>query len=428
MSARGTPGVTKSGSQDWMGWRVPVEKRVTLTQTPGQSPALVDPLATLRESLDSPTDFPALWRAVTPDDHIALVVDPEMAHAGELACVVIEHIQKAGVPPTAVTLVLPRPPAKNACLEGLGRFTNEVKTEIHDATHRDRLSYLATTQKGRRVYLNRTVVDADQAIVLARRRFDWFQGCRGLAATIFPALCDDATQREMAGKPELAGDIHSDSHRRQEADEVIWLLGTPFFIQIIEGMGDDVAHVVTGVLSSASAGENLLMANWRAEAEQEADLVLATVTGTPARLGFGELAAAAAKAAYFARAGGAVVLITEAAPELDEATSLICESDSAEEAVNLILKRKPAHAGPALQWLSATARARVYLKSPMKAETVEELLATPLDKHEQIQKLIDAASSCIFLGDAHKIVAGPKAGRNPAESSATRSQRRPRSS
>ena len=37
---------------------------------------------------------------------------------------------------------------------------------------------------------------------------------------------------------------------------------------------------------------------------------------------------------------------------------------------------------------------------------MEAMLAIPVDKPEQLQKLVDAASSYLVLTDAHKIVAG----------------------
>jgi hypothetical protein len=60
---------------------------------------------------------------------------------------------------------------------------------------------------------------------------------------------------------------------------------------------------------------------------------------------------------------------------------------------------------PALRWASATAAARVYLLSGLPGETVEELSATPLEDAGQVQRLIDAGGSCLFLGDAHKALA-----------------------
>ena len=40
--------------------------------------------------------------------------------------------------------------------------------QVHDPADRKKLSYLATTRQGRRIYLNRSAVDADQLIVLSR--------------------------------------------------------------------------------------------------------------------------------------------------------------------------------------------------------------------------------------------------------------------
>jgi hypothetical protein len=38
-------------------------------------------------------------------------------------------------------------------------------------------------------------------------------------------------------------------------------------------------------------------------------------------------------------------------------------------------------------------------------ETVEELFATPLHDARQLQRLLDSCDSCLFLPDAHKMLA-----------------------
>ena len=40
---------------------------------------------------------------------------------------------------------------------------------------------------------------------------------------------------------------------RQEAEEVAWLLGAPFLVQLIEGSGEEIAHVIGGSLDYACA-------------------------------------------------------------------------------------------------------------------------------------------------------------------------------
>jgi hypothetical protein len=47
----------------------------------------------------------------------------------------------------------------------------------------------------------------------------------------------------------------------------------------------------------------------------------------------------------------------------------------------------------------------VALLSGLDDEAAEELFATPLQNAGQVQRLLDAAGSCLFLADAHKALA-----------------------
>ena len=65
------------------------------------------------------------------------------------------------------------------------------------------LSYLATTRQGRRIYLNRSAVDADQLILLTGRGYDPRLGIHGAETALYPRLADEATLHEIAGKLSL---------------------------------------------------------------------------------------------------------------------------------------------------------------------------------------------------------------------------------
>src|SRR5262249_58713072 len=106
-----------------------------------------------------------------------------------------------------------------------------IRLEVHDPTDRKHLSYLATTRRGRRLYLNRTAVDADQLIVFARRSFDPLLGYSGAAAALYPALSDEATQQEMYSLLSLAVPGDKPWPARKEAAEGAWLLGAPLLVQ-----------------------------------------------------------------------------------------------------------------------------------------------------------------------------------------------------
>ena len=107
---------------------------------------------------------------------------------------------------------------------------------------------------GRRVYLNRTLVEADFVVVLTGRGYDPLTGYAGAEAAIFPALADEETRAAFAGEFTTDAPAAKPWPVRDEAAEVAWLLGTPFLVQVIEGEGDTVQEVVAGLLDSTRRG------------------------------------------------------------------------------------------------------------------------------------------------------------------------------
>src|ERR1043166_7783716 len=143
------------------------------------APDLADPAAAVRESLEHPHDYPALLLALTPDDHVAIVVDEGIPHLAWLLVPVLEHIKSAHVKPEAITLVCPPPSTGQPWLDELPDEFEDIQVEVHQPSDRKKLAYLATTKHERRVYLNRTSVDADQLVLLTRRGDDPLTGYSG---------------------------------------------------------------------------------------------------------------------------------------------------------------------------------------------------------------------------------------------------------
>ena len=84
----------------------------------------------------------------------------------------------------------------------------DLQTEIHRPGDRNKLSYLAATKEGHRIYLNRTLVDADQAVVLTGRGYDPLLGYSGAAGADLPGLADADSVRNLVPKlsPQTAPD------------------------------------------------------------------------------------------------------------------------------------------------------------------------------------------------------------------------------
>jgi len=371
-----------------------------------QAPArpVPDPGAAVRAALDNPLGFPALRRALTPDDQVAVVVDPQLPHLPELLTAVLEHLARARVAPGAITLLCP-PAATPGPLDDLPRAFPNVRLEVHDPADRKQLSYLATTRRGRRLYLNRTAVDADQLIVLARCGYDPLLGYSGAEGALYPALADEATRQEMWGRLSLEAPGHDPWPVRREAAEVAWLLGAPFMIQVVQGSGADVLHVVAGLADTASEAQRLLDARWRKAVDRPAETVVAGVAATPGQPGFAQLASALACAARVVQPDGRIVLLSDTGAAPGPGADLVRQAEDPDRALNLLRQHKPPDMAAAFQWATSVRRASVYLLSGLAAETAEELFTTPLDYAGQVQRLLNSEGPFLFLPDADRTLA-----------------------
>ncbi len=349
---------------------------------------IADPAGALRKAMDSPRRYPPLRRALTPDDRVTVVVDDALPRAGELLGVILDHIGSAGVAMEAVTLVSP-PGSRQAWVDDLPDEFADVRTEVHDPTDRKRVAYLATTKDGQRVYVNRTVVEADQLVILAAPHYAGTVGL-GPDRLVYPALSDAETRQAWAAGAGRSG-----------ADEILWLLGAPFLVQVVPATGDGVAEVIAGSLDTLGDGRAALGKFWNATAEA-ADVVIATVG--PAA-GSTEVAQAAAAAAKVVRPEGHVVVLSDEAVELGEGFQRMLATDDSRGALKSLAKDKPADWPAASAWLHAVSDARVMLLSGLPAETVEGLFATALDDVRQVQRLVDAGGSCLVLPDAQRLLA-----------------------
>jgi nickel-dependent lactate racemase len=270
--------------------------------------------------------------------------------------------------------------------------------EVHDPTERRRLAYLATTRQGRRLYLNRSLVDADQVVVLSGRGYHPWFGYTGAEMSLFPALSDEATLKELTGE----GDERTPAVLAEEAVEAVWLLGVPFLVQVVEGPGDSVADVVAGPIDSSAEGRRGLDDRWRVTTDRPADLVIASLSGDPARHDFADVARALHAASQVVRVGGRVVLLTRADPDLT-AVEVLLTAENPEAALTALRRQSPNAA--AQLWAGAASHAHVYLLSDVSADVVEQLFATPMERADQAQRLLGADDVCLFLEDAHKTLA-----------------------
>jgi len=383
---------------------VPDHDVVPVRRQPPAAP-LADPVGAVREALEHPLDFPALRQALIPDDHVAIILDDRLPNVGKLLMPVLEHLKEAHIAPAAITILCPPRSVEQPWLDDLADEFEETRLEVHDPDNRRHLSYLASTRKGRRIYLNRTVVDADQVVVLSGRAYDPVLGYSGAETAIYPALSDEATRRELFRHLTLDAPGSEPWPVRREAAEVAWQLGAPFLVQIIEGTGTDVVHVLAGPVENSDAGQRLLDARWRVEIAEPADVVLAGISGDPERLSLDDLARAFASAARVVKSNGRIVLVTAGQPELGPEAEILRQYENVAGLLYALRQNKVPCSETLFLWASAAEQANLYLLSGMPDEAAEDMFTIPLDSPGQVQRLLTGRGRCLVLPDAHKTMA-----------------------
>jgi nickel-dependent lactate racemase len=367
-------------------------------------PALPNPAEATAHALEAPLGFPPLRRALTPDDHVVVLIDDPSPLVGTVLPAVLEHITSAGVQPTAITLLSPPGVDSAAWIDQLPDEFDDVHMETHDPKNKNQLAYLATTQAGRRLYLNRSLVDADQSVVLTTRRYDALFGYAGAETALFPALSDELTRQALLGPFYEEPPGPTPWPLRAEAMEVAWLLGQPFYVQLLASAGDGLSHIVAGVSDAARAAERLLDSCWRTHPTRRADTVVASLSGQPSEQGFTDLAAALSCATRIVRPGGRVILLSGLEGDLGDGLEFIRHADDPQAALAKLANGEITVSAAVQQWLRGVAHAHVSLLSGLPEQLVEDLFATPLVSSQQVQRLLDQGGDCLIVRDAQRMI------------------------
>src|ERR1041384_1034642 len=85
---------------------IPEEKLLTVIREPPPS-ALVNISATISSVLEAPLEFPALRRALTPEDHLAILIQEEINGLVEILQGILIHVFSADVKAENITLLVP---------------------------------------------------------------------------------------------------------------------------------------------------------------------------------------------------------------------------------------------------------------------------------------------------------------------------------
>jgi nickel-dependent lactate racemase len=333
----------------------------------------------VRSALDAPLDYPPLAQAALPGDRVVLALEEGVPQAAAIIAQTIDQLLKTGVDAEDIVLLRSRDePGEPHPLEAVSSDVRDaVACVVHDPANRDALSYLAATADARPIYVNRLIHDADLVISIGVLRLPEALGYHGVNSALFPAF-SDAASLERYRSPKSTTPAHRQDLVRQ-ADEVGWLLGLQFTIQIVPGRAGEVLHVIAGGLDAVRvAGQRLCEAAWAYEVSEPAGLVLAALEGDAGEQTWQNVGRLLSAASPVLDDDGAIVILSELAQTPGAGLQRVQGADDLNRALHDLVRDRPADALESSQLIHALRRGKVYLLSRLPDEVVEDLGMLPV--------------------------------------------------
>ncbi len=349
-----------------------------------------DPAA-VAAALANPREFPPLALAVVPGDRIAVALDLPAAAA---LPVVVELAQVFNAADVAEFTVVSNAPAPGGLPAG-------VTWKVHNPDDRAEIAYLATTNDGQRVYLDKALTDADFVLPIGSLASDRTLGYRGPWSALYPGLSDRETQNRFQGMgaPDLSTLPDSLPPGLAESSEVGWLIGCQLQVGVLPG-GE--GSVIAGLESLVrTEGIALIDREWTFRVPDRADVVIVGV-GEPGPFAtVDDLAAALEAATRLVRRGGKIVALAHLDGPIGPALRRLAGVENPNAALNRLRghETEPDYTA-AKQIATSLAWADVYLHSSLDSDLVEDLAIIPLNRPEEAMKLARLAASLIVVNQA----------------------------
>lgn len=361
--------------------------------------------------LSEPLAFPPLSAAMVPGDRVVLALEPGVPQAPTIVAAIVKYLCEASSAPGGVTVLRTLADADAGAEDPRSQLPEELRElvtlETHNPEHREQLAYLAATpKKGRPIYLNRALCDADVVVSVGCLRCEQAIEYFGVYGGLYPTFSDTRTLQRFRNPEVVDSDAELHARANHEVESVGWLTGTPFTVQVIPGPGDTILDVLAGEAEAVfRAGQELCQEAWSHSVPRRATLVVASISGGPAQQTWDNVGRAIAAALRIVTDDGAIALCTDLVAEPGPAVQNLLRTENRERALRWIRKERPADTVPAVELAEALGRTTVYLLSRLDTSAVEDTGIAPVTDATDIVRLAKRHSSCILLADAQYAVA-----------------------
>ena len=370
---------------------------------------LRDLAAAVTEALNDPLQYPPFRHSTTPGDRVVLALGHGLPQPAQVAMAVIRSLVDAGVQPDGITLLQTEADAQAASEDPRWGLPEPIRQRVnlitHAPDHREKLAYLAASDAGEPIMLGRAIHDADLLVPIGCVQDEAAAGYWGIHGPIFPTFTDQKTLRRFRSPATLNAQGSQKRGLLREVDQMAWLLGINFTVQIVPGAAGSALHVVAG--QSDAVGRRcreLYAAAWSGSVPRQASLVVAAIEGDAREQTWENLGRTLHTAATLVEDGGAIAVCCDLAEPPGPAVQRLAGARSPEAVLRRIRKERPVDALPAAQLARALDRSHVYLLSRLDPALVEDLDVVHVASADEITRLAGRHPSCILLANASRAV------------------------
>jgi len=365
---------------------------------------LADTAAAVAAALDQPLEYPPLAQSTTPGDRVVVVLDSGLPQIAQVTAAIVKALMASAIDPDGITILRSEADSAAGMDNPLrlipGPAAERIRLLSHDPANRRNLAYLAASEDGQPIFLNRLLTDADVVLPVGYMQREHSAGYFGIHTTIYPEYSDQHTQARFRKHDRFVGNGH---HRelQHEVNHVAWLLGVNFSVQVVPAAGDGILHVLAGQSDVVRRQcRELYRAAWHRSIAHRSSLVVAAIEGAQRQQTWENLGRVLENASHLVEEEGAIAVCCNLAAAPGPALQRLIGASSREDAVRQIRHDNPRDALPALQLARALETSRIYLLSRLAPGLVEDLEMIPIDEPKELVRLARRSDSCLVLANA----------------------------